>query len=96
MSGSGIIVKPAGGRSTHARWSPSTRPGTGCVGSDLTRFGDEWLLMRADARDVSRGAETPPVSSTATTCSAASKRRSAPFRDGLMMRERPREAGARV
>ena len=36
------------------KWLPSTEAGDGLCWVRLTRFGDEWLLIRSDARDVSR------------------------------------------
>ena len=54
MSESGTIGQ-AYGRKTHAREVVAIdEAGDGMCWVRLTRFGDDWLLIRSDARDVSR------------------------------------------
>lgn len=54
VSGSGIIGR-AYGRKIHAREVVAIdEAGDGLCWVRLTRFGDDWLLIRSDARDVSR------------------------------------------
>ena len=54
MSDSSIIGQ-AYGRKIHAREVVAIdEAGAGLCWVRLTRFGDEWLLIRSDARDVSR------------------------------------------
>ena len=51
----GGIVGQAYGRKIHAREVVAIdEAGDGLCWVRLTRFGDEWLLIRSDARDVSR------------------------------------------
>ena len=54
MSDDGIIGQ-AYGRKIHAREVVAIdQAGDGLCWVRLTRFGDDWLLIRSDARDVSR------------------------------------------
>ena len=61
MSDSAIIGQ-AHGRKIHAREVVAIEEaGDGLCWVRLTRFGDRWLLIRSDARDVvARGAAAPP------------------------------------
>lgn len=55
------IVGQAYGRRIHAREVVAIdEAGDGLCWARLPRFGDDWLLIRSDARDVSRGTEAPP------------------------------------
>ena len=55
VSDSGGIIGQAYGRKIHAREVLAIdEAGDGLCWVRLTRFGDDWLLIRSDARDVSR------------------------------------------
>ncbi len=60
MSDSGIIGQ-AYGRKIHAREVVAVdEAGDGLCRVPLTRFGDDWLLIRSDAGDVSRAVQKHP------------------------------------
>ena len=59
MSGSGIIGRAYGRRIRAREVVAIDEAGDGLCWVRLTRFGDEWPLIRSDARDVSSAVRTP-------------------------------------
>ncbi len=58
-NGAGPIIGKAYGRAVHAREVTAIdEAGEGLCWVRLARFGDDWLLLRSEGRDVSRAVRT--------------------------------------